>query len=110
MPKLGLVTGSVTPSARAAPRTNVVLPAPSSPRTSTTSPGRRRSASCAPIASVSCGPFVSTRLAPGGAWGSGGSCISRAHTQREADKQQGPADDDQRRHVGAGEGELLGVR
>ena len=30
----------VTPSARAAPRTNVVLPAPSSPETSTTSPGR----------------------------------------------------------------------
>ena len=38
MLKVGLVTGSVTPSARAAPRTSVVLPEPSSPRTSTTSP------------------------------------------------------------------------
>ena len=33
------------PSARAAPRTNVVLPAPSSPATSTTSPGGSRAAS-----------------------------------------------------------------
>ena len=38
MLNVGLVTGSLTPSARAAPRTSVVLPAPSSPRTSTTSP------------------------------------------------------------------------
>ena len=36
---VGLVTGCVTPSARQAPRTNVVLPAPSSPETVTTSPG-----------------------------------------------------------------------
>ena len=33
--------GLVTPSARQAPRTNVVLPEPSSPETVTTSPGRR---------------------------------------------------------------------
>ena len=32
--------GPATPSARAAPRTNVVLPAPSSPETATTSPTR----------------------------------------------------------------------
>ena len=32
--------GPSTPSARSAPRTKVVLPAPSSPETSTTSPGR----------------------------------------------------------------------
>ena len=38
MLNVGLVTGSLTPSARAAPRTSVVLPEPSSPRTSTTSP------------------------------------------------------------------------
>ena len=37
--KVGLVTGPSTPSARHAPRTNVVLPLPSSPLTSTTSPG-----------------------------------------------------------------------
>ena len=35
---VGLVTGEVTPSARQAPRTNVVLPEPSSPETLTTSP------------------------------------------------------------------------
>ena len=32
-------TGPSTPSSRQAPRTNVVLPAPSSPATATTSPG-----------------------------------------------------------------------
>ena len=50
---VGLVTGPRTPSARQAPRTNVVLPLPSSPLTSTTSPGRSRAASSAPAASVS---------------------------------------------------------
>ena len=39
-----LVTGTVTPSARQAPRTKVVLPAPSSPDTVTTSPGSSRPA------------------------------------------------------------------
>ncbi len=43
---------------RAAPRTSVVLPAPSSPRTSTTSPSARVAASSAPSASVSAGPLV----------------------------------------------------
>src|SRR5918994_6104459 len=49
---VGLVTGPVTPSSRSAPRTNVVLPAPSSPETSTTSPGDRVAASSAPARSV----------------------------------------------------------
>ena len=57
MLNVGLVTGSPTPSARAAPRTSVVLPAPSSPRTSTTSPRRSAAASSAPSASVSAGPL-----------------------------------------------------
>src|SRR5687767_5640159 len=51
--KLGLVTGVVTPSARHAPRTNVVLPLPSSPLTRTMSPGRSVFASSAPSRSVS---------------------------------------------------------
>jgi hypothetical protein len=42
---VGLVIGPLAPSARSAPRTNVVLPAPSSPETSTTSPGRSALAS-----------------------------------------------------------------
>ena len=50
---VGLVTGAVTPSARLAPRTNVVLPEPSSPETVTTSPGTRRTARSAAIRSVS---------------------------------------------------------
>src|SRR5690349_18255057 len=49
---VGLVTGPSTPRACSAPRTNVVLPAPSSPETSTTSPGRRVAASSAPARSV----------------------------------------------------------
>src|SRR3954452_14058608 len=53
MVNVGLVTFAVTPRARAAPRTNVVLPAPSSPLTSTTSPGSSSAASRAPAASVS---------------------------------------------------------
>src|SRR3954470_21136769 len=58
MVKVGLETGSRTPRARAAPRTNVVFPAPSSPETRTTSPGRSRAASRAASASVSAGEFV----------------------------------------------------
>ena len=67
--KVGLVTGPSTPKARAAPRTKVVLPAPSSPLTSTTSPGRRRAASCAPAASVSLALAVSTIIRHKGASG-----------------------------------------
>src|SRR6476646_7348726 len=62
MVNVGLVTGPATPSARSAPRTNVVLPAPRSPETSTTSPGR----SDAARASVSAGEAVSV-AAIGGA-------------------------------------------
>ena len=53
--KVGLVTGTVTPSARHAPRTNVVLPLPSSPETVTTSPACSSGASAAATASVSAG-------------------------------------------------------
>src|SRR3954467_985657 len=55
---VGLVTAPSTPSARHAPRTNVVLPAPSSPLTSTMSPGSRRAASDAPAALVWTGESV----------------------------------------------------
>src|SRR3954449_2867097 len=58
MVNVGLVTFAVTPSARQAPRTNVVLPAPSSPLTSTTSPGPRSAASRAPAASVCSGELL----------------------------------------------------
>src|SRR3954454_21134052 len=54
------VTGPSTPRLRSAPRTNVVLPAPSSPETSTTSPGASVLASRAPARSVSSGPAVSS--------------------------------------------------
>src|SRR2546430_15688445 len=40
MVKVGLVTGTSIPSVRQAPRTNVVLPVPSSPETVATSPTR----------------------------------------------------------------------
>jgi hypothetical protein len=59
--KVGLITAPVTPSRRHAPRTNVVLPAPSSPLTRTTSPLRRRAARSAPAASVSSALAVSIR-------------------------------------------------
>src|SRR6476661_783577 len=60
MVKVGLETGPVTPRARAAPRTNVVLPAPSSPATPTTSPTARSAASRAARAPVSSGEAVTT--------------------------------------------------
>src|SRR5947208_2637490 len=44
----------------ATPRTSVVLPAPSSPVSRTTSPGRSRSPRRRPISSVSAGLFVVT--------------------------------------------------
>src|SRR5258705_6320163 len=56
--KVGLVTFALTPSARHAPRTNVVLPAPSSPLTRTTSPADSSPASRAPAASVSAGELL----------------------------------------------------
>src|SRR5262245_48082808 len=57
---VGLVTGRVTPRARQAPRMNVVLPEPSSPETSTRSPGRRLKPRRAPSPSVSSGDEVTT--------------------------------------------------
>ena len=62
---VGLVTGPSTPSARSAPRTNVVFPAPSSPETSTTSPGAAGRASRAPSRSVWSGPVVTTAVSLG---------------------------------------------
>src|SRR4051794_13425718 len=65
--------GPSTPRLCSAPRTNVVLPAPSSPDTSTTSPGRSSAASRAPARSVSSGPEVSSvRLTEAQAQGSAG--------------------------------------
>src|SRR4051795_12789832 len=58
MVNVGLVTFAVTPSARHAPRTKVVLPAPSSPLTRTTSPAWSCPASRPPAASVSSGELL----------------------------------------------------
>src|SRR4051812_7783951 len=67
MVKVGEVTGSLTPSARAAPRISVVFPAPSSPLTRTTSPGPRSAASRSPRASVSAGLRVRALTSVGSA-------------------------------------------
>src|SRR3954449_9399654 len=65
--------GPSTPRLCSAPRTNVVLPAPSSPDTSTTSPGLSSAASRAPARSVSSGPEVSSvRLTEAQAQGGAG--------------------------------------
>src|SRR3954463_2457028 len=65
--------GPSTPRLCSAPRTNVVLPAPSSPDTSTTSPGLSSPASRAPARSVSSGPEVSSvRLTEAQAQGGAG--------------------------------------
>src|SRR5688500_17911352 len=76
---VGLVTASVPPSARSAPRTNVVLPAPRAPETSTTSPGRSWAARPAPARSVPAGPSVSL------------GALTHAHAQGDtAGQQDGP--------------------
>src|SRR5918995_4845639 len=99
MVNVGLVIGPSTPSARAAPRTNVVFPVPISPDTSTTSPGRRRDARSAPADSVAAGP-------------SDRSSANRA----QADPQAGAGEDEpgaEQRHeprLGAGAGQLAGRR
>src|SRR5881392_1276527 len=87
MVKVGLVTGTATPSARAAPRTKVVLPAPSSPETRTTSPGRRLAASRAARASVSAADPVSV-AAMGGA-----TAPQRQPGEHERHADQGHGDD-----------------
>src|SRR5215211_9400233 len=93
MVNVGLVTGTPTPSARHAPRTNVVLPAPSSPETSTTSPGRRPAARSAASASVSAAPAVSvSTLATG----------MRPAPEREAGDEQRRAGGGERQDAHAG--------
>src|SRR3954470_18480840 len=91
--KVGDVIGPVTPSARRAPRTNVVFPAPSSPETSTTSPGFRPAASSAPARSVASGPSV-----------------TEARTERDAGTQQEHAAERERPRVDARVGQRIGRR
>src|SRR5436309_15039577 len=63
--KVGERTGSSTPRARAAPWTNVVFPAPRSPVSETTSPGRSSAATAPPTARVSSGDaLTSSRPGP----------------------------------------------
>src|SRR5437879_3733069 len=104
MLNVGLVTGSVTPSARAAPRASVVLPAPRSPELSTTSPGRSPPASSAPSASVSCGPAVSTVRVAGEGGGSGPAHIAHAQAQADTGGDQAGTQERDRPHV------ITGVR
>src|SRR6202521_5780044 len=58
--QVGLATGAAAPAPRATPRTKVVLPAPSSPVSRTTSPVRSRLPRCSPIVSVSAAELVTT--------------------------------------------------
>src|SRR5919107_5296868 len=90
MVNVGLVIGPVTPSARQAPRTNVVLPVPISPRSSTTSPGRSSAARAAAAASVSEALEV---------------LIGRAQAQAESREQQREAGEDELARVAAGVGQ-----
>src|SRR5260370_21926446 len=60
--KVGLATGASDPQPPAIPRTNVALPAPSSPLRRTRSPVRRRRPSSSPAASVSSGDEVSSEV------------------------------------------------
>src|SRR5215208_6261121 len=99
MVNVGLVTGTRTPSARHAPRTNVVLPAPSSPETSTTSPGCSAAASSAARASVSAAAAVSVSTLAAG---------MRPAPQREAGEQERDAGGGEREDVEAGAGDCLG--
>src|SRR6266568_8821341 len=57
---VGLATCAIDPAPWATPRTNVVLPAPSSPVSSTTSPCRSLSPSSIPARSVSAGELVTS--------------------------------------------------
>src|SRR5688500_5949632 len=89
------------PSARAAPRTKVVFPAPTSPLRTTTSPGRSSAATRAPSASVSAADRVRCRSLEGVG-------IDRAQPQADAEEDERRADERQRARVGAGVGEPLG--
>src|SRR5689334_13413 len=102
MVKVGLVTALRTPSARAAPRTNVVFPAPNSPATRTTSPGLSDAVSLAASASVSAGPVVSETLVRSGP------AIGQP-AQRKAGGEQQDAGGDEQADVEAGPRELLGL-
>src|SRR5690349_24561366 len=84
--------GPVTPSARRAPRTKVVLPAPSSPDSRTTSPGRSSRANAAPSASVSSADAVC----------SAGSAIGDAAPQRQPRQEQQAATGRGQPGLGAG--------
>src|SRR4051794_31199658 len=83
--------GPSTPRLCSAPRTNVVLPAPSSPETSTTSPGLSVAASSAPARSVA--SALGDRTAQGEA---------RAQQRRTGEREQSGVD--------AGVGELAAAR
>src|SRR5258707_13634857 len=100
MVNVGLVTGPWTPSARQAPRTNVVLPAPSSPATRTTSPGRSVAARAAARPSVSCGPDVSATAAPSAP--AMGQAQAQGDARQEQDEPAAPA----AAHVEAGAPQL----
>src|ERR1051325_4230196 len=58
--KVGLATSAREPVPWATPRTKVVLPAPSSPTSNTTSPVPNLSPSSIPACSVSAGEFVTS--------------------------------------------------
>src|SRR5690348_16472185 len=95
MVNVGLVTGSVTPSARQAAPTKVVLPEPISPRTRTMSPGRSLAASSCAAAAVSAGLEL---------------LIGRAQAQAGTGQQQRQAGEDDQSRVAAGVGQLAGGR
>src|SRR4051812_7469821 len=101
MVNVGLVTCSVTPRARQAPRTKVVFPAPISPRTSTTSPARSPAASSAASASVSWADAVTLALAP---------LIGRAQAQTDSAEQEGQPDQRDGARVATRAGQLGGRR
>src|SRR5207248_9323563 len=103
MVNVGLVTALRTPSARQAPRTNVVFPAPSSPATRTTSPGFSDTASFAASAPVSAGPVVSETLRR-----SVPPIAQPAQREAGAEPQQAGGDDPA--HVHAGSRALLADR
>src|SRR3954462_1629437 len=86
---VGDVTGPSKPSACRAPRTTVLLPAPSSPETRTTSPGCRRAASSAPARSGSPGAAVSSVR------------LTEAQPQRQAGAEQERAPEARQPGVGA---------
>src|SRR3954447_18423490 len=94
MVNVGLVTGPATPSARQAPRTNVVFPAPISPRTSTRSPGASRAASSPAAVSVASGLEL---------------LIGRAHAQAGTGQHEREAGEEHQAQVAAGVRQVAGA-